>query len=327
MKLLAYSVREDERKFFEVYGKKYGIEVVMKKEAPSLANVDHMEGCNCVSVITTPVNRDLICQWKKAGIRHISTRTVGFDHIDCEAAKEMGITVSNVSYSPYSVADYTVMLILMAVRKMGIIMKRYMVQDFGLKDVQGREIRNLTIGVVGTGKIGETVISHLKGFGCKIYAYDLYEKDHIKDMAEYVSLETLLQQSDIVTLHAPSTRESYHMINRDSIAQMKDGVILVNTARGSLIDTEALIEGLESGKVGAAALDVLEDEQRIYYKDYKSTNIHHRQMAVLANTPGVIMTPHTAFFTDQAVSDMVEYSIRSCKNGLEGIEDPFQIKI
>ena len=151
MKLLAYSVREDERKFFEVYGKKYGIEVVMKKE-----------GCNCVSVITTPVNRDLICQWKKAGIRHISTRTVGFDHIDCEAAKEMGITVSNVSYSPYSVADYTVMLILMAVRKMGIIMKRYMVQDFGLKDVQGREIRNLTIGVVGTGKIGETVISHLK---------------------------------------------------------------------------------------------------------------------------------------------------------------------
>ncbi len=153
------------------------------------------------------------------------------------------------------------------------------------------------------------------------------KKDHIKDMAEYVSLETLLQQSDIVTLHAPSTRESYHMINRDSIAQMKDGVILVNTARGSLIDTEALIEGLESGKVGAAALDVLEDEQRIYYKDYKSTNIHHRQMAVLANTPGVIMTPHTAFFTDQAVSDMVEYSIRSCKNGLEGIEDPFQIKI
>lgn len=327
MKLLAYSVREDEKIFFETYGKKYGIEVVMKKEPPNLDNVKQMENCSCVSIITTPINKELIRQWKDKGVRHISTRTVGFDHIDCQAAREMGITVSNVSYSPYSVADYTIMLLLMAVRKVGVITRRYMVQDFSLKGVQGRELRNLTIGVVGTGKIGQTVIGYLKGFGCRILAYDLNEKEEIMSMAEYVSLNDLFQESDVITFHAPSTSDSYHMVNRKSIAMMKDGVILVNTARGSLVDTDALIEGLESGKIGGAALDVLEDEQRIYYQDYKNANIRHRQMAILANTPGVILTPHTAFFTDQAVSDMVEYSILSCKNRMEGKEDPFQIMV
>ena len=325
MKILAYSVREDEKNFFEIYGKKYGLEVVMRQDAPDLNNAKQMEGCSCVSIITTPVNREVIRQWKEEGIRHNSTRTVGYDHIDCQAAREMGISVSNVSYSPYSVADYTVMLLLMAVRKAGMITRRYMLQDFSLKGVRGREIRNLTVGVVGTGKIGETVIGYLKGFGCRILAYDLYEKDAVKDMAEYVSLDHLFQKADVITFHAPSTPDSYHMVNRESIERMKDGVILVNTARGSLIDTDALIEGLESGKIGAAALDVLEDEQRIYYKDYRNTNICHRQMAILANMPGVILTPHTAFFTDQAVSDMVEYSILSCKNRMEGKEDPFLI--
>lgn len=321
MKILAYSVREDERSFFERYANMYEAEVVMREEAPSLENAGQMEGCTCVSIITTPVDRELICRWKEAGVRHISTRTVGYDHIDCQAAEEMGITVSNVSYSPYSVADYTVMLILMAVRRVGIITRRYLGQDFTLQGVRGREMRNLTVGVVGTGKIGETVIGHLKGFGCRILACDLCEKETVTAMgARYVSLDELFREADVITLHAPSTKDSSHMVNRRSIAGMKDGVILVNTARGSLIDTDALIEGLESGKIGGAALDVLEDEQRVYYKDYKDANIRHRQMTVLANTPGVIMTPHTAFFTDQAVSDMVEYSILSCKNAGSGRE-------
>ena len=326
MKLLAYSVREDEKIYFESYGKKYGMEVIIREDAPSLENAGQMEGCDCVSIITTPVDRELICRWKDAGVRHISTRTVGYDHIDRLAAAEMGITVSNVSYSPYSVADYAVMLILMAVRKVGIIARRYFGQDFTLRGVQGRELRNLTVGVVGTGRIGETVIGHLQGFGCRILAYDLYEKEAVNKMAEYVPLDRLFQEADVITFHAPSTKESHHMVNRETIAGMKDGVILVNTARGSLIDTEALIEGLESGKIGGAALDVLEDEQRIYYQDFKDQNICHRQMAVLANTPGVILTPHTAFFTDQAVSDRVEYSIRSCRQELEGEEDPFRIE-
>ena len=242
----------------------------------------------------------------------ISTRTIGYDHVDLDAARRCGIHVSNVSYSPECVADYTVMLMLMSIRKMKRIMQRAEVNDFSLPGIQGRELPNFTVGVLGTGRIGRSVIRDLSGFGCRIYAYDKYENDEVKRYAQYAELDTIFRECDLITLHMPLSQENFHMIDKAALEKMKDGVVIVNTARGGLIDTKALIEGIESGKVGAAGLDVIEDEFGLYYNDLKSEVLSKRDLYILRGFPNVIVTPHMAFYTDQAVSDMVKHSIESC---------------
>lgn len=325
MKLAAFSCREDEIHFFEEYAEKYGVELVTTEKTPTMKTIHMAQGCQAVSVITTPITAEMLERFHEYGVKVVSTRTVGFEHIDYKRAAELGITVSSVSYTPHTVAEYAVMTMLMALRKMKAIMHRYIGQDYSLKDVRGKEICNLTVGVVGTGKIGETVIRNLSGFGCKILAYDLYEKESVKEYAEYVPLEQIWSDCDAITLHAPATDETFHMINKETISQLKDGVVIVNTARGILIDTDALIEGLVAGKIGSAALDVIENEGKIYYRDFKYQIVNHPQMAVLNSMPNVLMTPHTAFFTDEAVGNMVEYSIRSCTQTLKGEENPWKV--
>jgi len=219
------------------------------------------------------------------------------------------------------------MLILMAVRKIKLIMERSNVQDLSLMGIQGKELPNLTIGVIGTGKIGRTVINYLSGFGCKILAHDIYENDEVKSNAEYVKLDNLLKDSDIITLHMPATEGNYHIINKKAIKLMKNGVFIVNTARGSLINTNDLIQGIESKKIGGAALDVIEQESNIYYSDLKGETLKNRNLAVLNSFPNVIITPHAAFYTDQAVSDMIENSIKSCILFSENKENPWEIDI
>lgn len=312
MRLAVFNYRADEEEFFIKFCAQYHVEAVYIKEPPTPESIEKAAGCDCASIITSPVRKPELDAFKKAGVRFVSTRTIGFDHIDMNYAKELGIGVGNVTYSPNSVAEYTIMLILMANRKLKTIMMRSLGQDYSLRRVRGMELRKQTVGVIGTGQIGRNVIHNLSGFGCKIIAYDKYESDEVKQYAEYVSMDELLAQADVITFHIPGNNDNYHMIDKCAFDKMKDGVTIINTARGTLIDTEALIDAVECGKVGAAALDVLEDEQAIYYKDYKYEPVNHRGMAVLNSFPNVIMTPHTAFFTDMAVSDMVEHSIVSC---------------
>ncbi|MDO4168998.1 MAG: D-isomer specific 2-hydroxyacid dehydrogenase family protein [Lachnospiraceae bacterium] len=325
MKIAVFNCRPDEKEFFETYSEQYQVELSVTSDPPTLTNISIVEGCIAASVITTPIERDLLNAWKSKGIQTISTRTVGYDHIDLEYAKELGITISNVSYTPHTVAEYTVMTILMTIRKMKTILTRYQVQDYSLFDVRGKELRNMTVGVVGTGKIGEMVIQNLSGFGCKILAYDPYEKESVKSYANYVTLEDLWKESDLITFHTPAIKSTYHMVNRKSLQQMKSGVALINMARGSIIDTDALIEALESGRVSAAALDVIENEGKIYYNDYKHTVTKNHDMAILSAMPNVLMTPHTAFFTDEAVSDMIHYSLESCVAEINGSENPRKV--
>lgn len=314
MKIAVYNCREDEASLFETYGKEYNVELSLSPLPPTPETASLAEGCDAVDIITTPVGRELIDIWHSYGIKAIATRTVGYEHVDYKYAAELGISVSNVSYTPHTVAEYTVMAMLMSIRKMKTILTRYMGQDFSLKDIRGKELCNMTVGVIGTGKIGETVIKNLSGFGCRILAYDIYQKDSVKALAEYCDLDTLYRESDLITLHTPATEETCHMINKKTIHSMKDGVILINMARGVLIETVDLIEALESGKVSAAALDVVEGESAIYYKDFKYKPVGHHEMAILQAMPNVLMTPHTAFFTDEAVGDMVRYSIEHCVN-------------
>jgi D-lactate dehydrogenase len=312
MKVFVFNYREDERPFFEAYCERIDLAYAFTDEAPSVENIGKLSGYRAVSVVTTPIDRTLLDAFYNAGVKFISTRTMGMDHIDVAYAKILGIEVGNVAYESNIVAEYAVMLMLMASRNVQTIIKRFDSQDFSLTGVRGKTLNSLTVGVVGTGKIGQKVIALLAPFGCRIIAYDVYENDAVRGSATYKKLNEVLAESDIITMHLPSTPESTHMINRQTIAGMKDGAVIVNTARGSLIDTMALIEGLETKKLGGAALDVLEEEAYLFYKDLKSEPIDHRALNILRSMPNVILTPHTAFYTREAVRQMAENSIASC---------------
>lgn len=313
MKIAVYSFREDEKEFFKKYSEVYGAEILMIDDNPTIETVERARGCQCISIITnTFITKEMLDSYKELGIRFISTRTVGFEHINMEYAKQIGIGVDNVSYTPSSVAEYTIMLMLMVLRNTKTMDIRSKGQDYAISRIRGRLISDLTVGIVGTGRIGARVAELLSGFGCRILAYDLYKNKALSENVEYVEPERLYQESDIITLHMPATEDNYHMIDAAVFQSMKQDAILINTARGELVDTQALIDALESGKLGGAGLDLLENDRLIYFRDLKGEVIPHREMAILNFFPNVILFPHMAFYTDHSVSDMVENSIKSC---------------
>ena len=317
MKIFFYALREyDEQKYVEKFARQYAFEYGFTSDYPSMDNVQLAKGYDAISIITNPIYPEIIKAFHDVGIRYISTRSIGYEHIDVGCARSLGMRVSHVVYSPDSVADYTIMLILMACRNMPWIMKKADCQDYSLKGKVGKELSKSTVGVIGTGNIGKTVVKHLSGFGCRMLAYSLYEDEEVKKYAEYVSLDELIKQSDIITLHVPGNAENTHLIDAAAFEKMKDGVIIVNTARGLIIDTQALIAALKSGKVGYAALDTFEGEVGLYYLNKEMQRLDNDNMALLKSFPNVILSPHMAFYTEQAVSDMVENSIK----GLIGFE-------
>ena len=317
MKIFFYALREyDEQKYVEKFARQYAFEYGFTSDYPSMDNVQLAKGYDAISIITNPIYPEIIKAFHDVGIRYISTRSIGYEHIDVGCARSLGMRVAHVVYSPDSVADYTIMLILMACRNMPWIMKKADCQDYSLKGKVGKELSKSTVGVIGTGNIGKTVVKHLSGLGCRILAYSLYEDEEVKKYAEYVSLDELIKQSDIITLHVPGNAENTHLIDAAAFEKMKDGVIIVNTARGLIIDTQALIAALKSGKVGYAALDTFEGEVGLYYLNKEMQRLDNDNMALLKSFPNVILSPHMAFYTEQAVSDMVENSIK----GLLGFE-------
>ena len=326
-KVAVFNLRDfDEAEWFEHYSKQFGLTISGCADAPDLENIARVtEGCECADIITSQITRPMMEEFARCGIRYLTTRTIGYDHIDMEAAKDCGIRVGNAPYGPNGVADYAVMLILMSIRNMKRILERTAIQDYTLQGIRGRELGDLTVGVIGTGRIGRTVIRHLSGFGCRILAYDLYENEEAKQYASYVPLEELWRQADVITLHAPLTEDNFHLIGAETLSKMKDGVVIVNTARGGLIDSDALIEGIESGKVGAAALDVVEKEFGLYYYDHKSDVLQNRQLAILRGFPNVTVSHHMAFYTENYNKRDIRDSLESCKLFLEGKPNPWQV--
>lgn len=326
MKVAVYNLRPfDEKEWFEKYSEELGIELVTCQDAPSLENAALTEGCSCVDIITSPIDRELMKAFAMHGVKYLVTRTIGYDHVDLSAAKEFGIHVGNAPYGPNGVADYAVMLILMSIRRMKRIMQRTNLQDYTLDGIQGRELRDLTVGVIGTGRIGQTVIENLSGFGCRILACDLYEKEAVKQRAAYVPMDEIWKQADVITLHTPLTEENFHLINAETLEQMKDGVVIVNTARGGLIDSEALIAAIESGKVGAAGLDVVEKEFGLYYYDHKNDILDNRELAILRSFPNVTVSHHMAFYTDNEVKTVIRDSLTGCRLFMEGKKNPWEV--
>lgn len=328
MKVTVYNCREfDEKELFLRYGRELGIELVLCPDAPNMENVALSEGSQCIDVITSKITEELLSTFASYGVKYVTTRTIGYDHIDLAAAKKLGITVANAPYGPCGVADYAVMMILMTIRKMKRILERTNIQDYTLAGIQGRELKDLTVGVIGTGRIGRTVLKDLSGFGCKLIAYDLYENEEVKASGvPYVTLEEMWQQADVISLHAPLTESNFHLIDENAIGKMKDGVMIVNTARGGLIDTEALIAGIEAGKIGGAGLDVVENEFGLYYYDHKSDILSNRELAILRGFPNVTVSHHMAFYTDECVNTVVRDSLLGCKYFVEGRDNPWEVK-
>lgn len=256
----------------------------------------------CISVgHKSEVSASILLALKRAGVKFISTRSIGCNHIDTAAAKRLGIAVGNVAYAPDSVADFTVMLMLMAVRNAKSMMRSVERHDFRLDGVRSKVLGDMTVGVVGTGCIGKAVIERLRGFGCRVLAYSHSKKIE----ANYVPFDALLQNSDIVTLHVPLNADTHHMIVREQIRRMKQGALIINTERGALIDTTVLVQALENGKLGGAALDVLEGEEGLFYFHYTQKPIDHPFFRKLQRMPNVIITPHTVYYSEQALREIV----------------------
>lgn len=326
MRMFVFSMRTfDELPCFEKYCPQYGIEYDYTTETPCMDNLDLAKGYDVVNVITTVFDQPMLKKLHDMGVKCIATRTIGYDHIDVDYAKSLGMGVIHISYSPNSVADYAIMMMLMGLRRMPHIMERANIQDYTLKGKIGRELPDCTVGVIGTGRIGRTVIRHLSGFGCKMLAYDLYENEEVKQYAEYTDLDTLLKNSDVITLHAPATDDNYHMIDAAAIEKMKQDVVIINCARGALMDTDALIDGIENGKVGFAGLDVVEHESGLYYFNRMGEPLHNPRLAILRSYSNVLVSPHTAFYTEEAVANMAENSIIGAMKYMNGEDTPYLV--
>jgi D-specific alpha-keto acid dehydrogenase len=307
--ITVYGCGPEEATLFRKMAPRFGVLPTITDADVSEANSELASDARCISVghkakIATPT----LVALSQAGVRYISTRSVGYDHIDVQCAESLGIAVENVVYSPDSVADYTLMLMLMAVRRTKSTLSRVQMYDYRLNEVSGRELRDMTIGVIGTGNIGASVVDRLHGFGCRVLAHD--PCPHTS--AEYVPLGELVKRSDIVTLHTPLHEDTHHLLSRQRIEQMKGGAFVINTGRGALLDTAALLDALEGGQLGGAALDVLEGEEGVFYSDQRQRPVEGQLLLRLHQLPNVIITPHTAYYTDHALSDIVENTLGNC---------------
>jgi D-specific alpha-keto acid dehydrogenase len=307
--MTVYGCAPDEAALFREMAPRFGVTPTITEAAVSEANAGLAAGNRCVSVgHKTPLANETLLALSRVGVAYVSTRSVGYDHIDVGYARSVGISVGNVAYSPDSVADYTLLLMLMLVRDAKSVIRRTDEHDYRLNDVRGKELRDLTVGVVGTGRIGAAVVGRLRGFGSRVVAFD--SRPHAD--VDYVPLEELLRLSDIVTLHTPLDTGTHHLLDRRRLELMKPGAFVVNTGRGPLLDTEALVSALENGRLGGAALDVLEGEEGVFYADCRGRVLESDLLVRLQKLPTVLVSPHTAYYTDHALSDTVENSIVNC---------------
>ena len=304
------------------------VELVRFDVPPTVENLELARGCD--ALIYTSADKAPEEFWAKmaeVGIHFVATPTTGYDHFDLEAMKKYGIRSANVPfYSPNSVAEHAVLSVLALLR---LYRKQFLLTEknvYGLAGLMGKEMRNQTVGIVGAGRIGFTTMKCLSGFGPKaIIAYDLYPNDTVKELAEYVSLEELYERADVIIYHCVYNETNHHMVNKESIAKMKDGVLLVNVARGPIFDTKAVLEGMKSGKLGGVALDVLEEEGVLKGKT-QLDDCPIPELKELMTYPNFIFTNHSAFFTDEADKDMSKMPVDNLYEFVTTGECPYELK-
>jgi len=322
-KILFYDTKPYDIEFFERANKDFGFELKYFKEKLDDETAILSKGYNVVCLfVNDDGNENVIKKLKENGVELIALRCAGYNNVNLKAAYQQKIHIVRVpAYSPYAVAEHTIALLLALNRKIHKAYNRVRELNFSINGLLGFDVYQKTVGVIGTGKIGRVVIKILKGFEAKILAYDINpDKNFAKENGfEYVSLDEIFRNSDIITLHCPLTPETNYIINEKAISRMKDGVIILNTSRGKLIDTKALIDGLKSGKIGAAGLDVYEEEADYFFEDYSTQVLTDDVLARLLTFPNVIITSHQAFFTKEAMENIARTTLQNVKDFYDGL--------
>jgi D-lactate dehydrogenase len=312
VRIAVFSTKPYDRRFLEEEAARQGHELTFF-EAPlraQTASLAHGHTAVCPFVNDT-VDREVLEQLAASGVRLVTLRSAGFNHVDLVAAEELGLTVVRVpAYSPYAVAEHTVALMLAVQRRLHRAYNRVRDGNFALDGLLGFDLRSRRVGIIGTGRIGMIVARILRGFGCSLRAYDPYPSDDVRDLGvRYEDLDTLLGECDVITLHAPLTPETHHILDAAAFAKMRDGVMIVNTSRGALIDTPALVDALKSGKVGNVALDVYEEEADLFFEDLSNQVIQDDVFSRLLTFPNVFITAHQAFFTEEALRNIAQTTL------------------
>ena len=312
MRVAVFSTKPYDERFLVEANARYNHELIFLEPRLTVETAMLAEGCPAVCAFVNDVlNARVLQKLYEQGTCLIALRAAGFNNVDLAAADRLGMAVVRVpAYSPEAVAEHTVGLMLALNRKIHRAYARVREGNFALEGLLGFDMNGRTVGIIGTGKIGRIVAGILKGFGCHLLAYDPYPNPEIEELGgRYVNLPELFAQSDIITLHVPLTPETHHLIDARAIAQMKRGVMLINTSRGALLDTEVIVEALKSGQVGYLGLDVYEEEADLFFEDLSNTVIQDDVFARLLTFPNVIVTGHQAFFTQTALAAIAETTL------------------
>ena len=310
IKVAFYDAKGYDKPSFEKYGQLHDMQFRYLETKLNEDTAELARGCDVVCVfVNDTVNAKVIDRLYDLGVRLIALRSAGYNNVDVRAAFGKIHVVHVPAYSPYAVAEHAMALLLTSIRRIHKAYNRTRDFNFSLNGLTGFDLHGKTAGVIGTGKIGRIFIDICKGFGMKVIAYDLFP---VPDSGiEYVPLEELFARSDVISLHCPLTEETRHMINADSIAKMKKGVVIVNTSRGGLIDAEALLDGIKARKVGAACLDVYEEEADIFFEDRSGHILNDELLSRLISMPNVIITSHQAFLTEEALNNIAETTVNN----------------
>jgi len=321
MKVTVFSTKRYDQQFLEASNRERGHHFLFLEDrlTPETAALAAGSEAICAFVNDT-VSAEVIGILAAGGTKLIALRCAGFNQVDLKAAQAHGISVRRVpAYSPYAVAEFAIGMILTLNRKFHRAFNRVREGNFGIDGLLGFDLHGRTVGIIGTGKIGILTVKPLAAMGCRVIGCDPFENPQFGEFGgAYVSRETLLAEADIISLHCPLTPESYHLINADTLAQMKAGVMIINTSRGALIDAVAVIEALKSGKVGYLGIDVYEQESDVFYEDLSNEIIQDDVLQRLITFPNVLVTSHQAYFTETALRNISDTTLANLNDFAAG---------
>lgn len=314
MKIAFFDTKAYDRPSFEQYGEEYGVSFTFFETKLNETTAELTRGYDGVcAFVNDTVNAAVIDILAANGVKVLAMRCAGYNNVDLSHARGKLQVVRVPAYSPYAVAEHAMALLLTSVRRIHKAYNRTREFNFSLNGLTGFDLYGKTVGVIGTGKIGKVFINICRGFGMKVLAYDKFPSSGLDngDTVRYVPLEEIFLSTDIISLHCPLTEETYHMIDEAAIARCKKGVVILNTSRGALVDAEALLSGIKSRKIGAACLDVYEEESEVFFEDNSGHILEDDVLARLISMPNVIVTSHQAFLTEDALDNIAQTTVRN----------------
>ena len=324
MKLAVFSAKSYDRHYLAAASKGPDHEVVFHAVSLSSDTASLAEGADAVcAFVNDTLSAPVLEILHNHGVKAILLRCAGYNNLDLTKAEELGLFVANVpAYSPEAVAEFAVALIQTLNRNTHRAYNRTREGNFNIEGLLGRTLHGQTVGVFGTGRIGVALARIMKGFGCRLLAHDVYENDEFKALGEYVDLDRLLRESDIISLHCPLLESTKHIMNADAFAKMKSDAMLINTSRGGLIDTKAAIRALKAKQIGALGLDVYEGEGSLFYNDHSGEIVDDDELMRLMTFPNVLVCGHQAFFTEEALKEISDVTLRNLEDFAQGRQCP-----